>query len=159
MPSGRSDKYDFFLSRRGSVATIAQVVTDVLKENAIRFAPRITIFRLRRTLSTKCTRPLRTLETSLCCSRATTSSRLTLEWSSRVSRQRPPKVRKASHGHPALRGRVFARSVRQMKLPHRMQFLHLAAGAAALPAISRVARAQAYPTRVRFVVGFAPGVK
>ena len=45
-----------------------------------------------------------------------------------------------------------------MKLPHRRQFLHLAAGAAALPAISRVARAQAYPTRpVRIIVGFAPG--
>jgi len=34
-----------------------------------------------------------------------------------------------------------------MKFPHRRQFLHLAAGAAALPAASRVARAQAYPTR------------
>jgi tripartite-type tricarboxylate transporter receptor subunit TctC len=44
------------------------------------------------------------------------------------------------------------------KLPHRRQFLHLAAGAAALPAISQVARAQAYPTRpVRIVAGFAPG--
>ena len=32
MPSGRSDKYDFFLSRRGSVAANAQEVTDVLKE-------------------------------------------------------------------------------------------------------------------------------
>src|SRR5437763_8570376 len=43
-----------------------------------------------------------------------------------------------------------------MKLPRR-QFLHLAAGAAALPAMSRIARAQAYPTRpVRIVVGFAP---
>ena len=44
-----------------------------------------------------------------------------------------------------------------MKLPRR-KFLHLAAGAAALPAVSRVARAQAYPTRpVRIVVGFAAG--
>jgi tripartite-type tricarboxylate transporter receptor subunit TctC len=44
-----------------------------------------------------------------------------------------------------------------VKLPRR-QFLQLAAGAAALPALSRVARAQAYPTRpVRIVVGFAPG--
>jgi tripartite-type tricarboxylate transporter receptor subunit TctC len=43
-----------------------------------------------------------------------------------------------------------------MKLPRR-QFLHLAAGAA-IPAVSRVARAQAYPTRpVRVMVGFAPG--
>jgi tripartite-type tricarboxylate transporter receptor subunit TctC len=44
-----------------------------------------------------------------------------------------------------------------MKLPRR-NFLHLAAGAAALPAVSRFAWAQAYPTRpVRIVVGFAPG--
>ncbi len=43
-----------------------------------------------------------------------------------------------------------------MKLPRR-QFLHLAAGAAALPGVSRIARAQAYPTRpVRIIVGFAP---
>jgi tripartite-type tricarboxylate transporter receptor subunit TctC len=40
----------------------------------------------------------------------------------------------------------------------RRQFLHLAAGAAALPAVSRIARAQPYPTRpVRLMVGFAPG--
>jgi tripartite-type tricarboxylate transporter receptor subunit TctC len=45
-----------------------------------------------------------------------------------------------------------------MKLPHRRKFLHLAAGAAALPAVSRIARAQAYPSRpVRIIVGFAPG--
>jgi len=45
-----------------------------------------------------------------------------------------------------------------MKLPHRRQFLHLAAGAAGLPAVSRLAWAQSYPTRpVRIVVGFAPG--
>jgi tripartite-type tricarboxylate transporter receptor subunit TctC len=44
-----------------------------------------------------------------------------------------------------------------MKFPRR-RFLHLAAGAAALPAVSRIARAQAYPSRpVRIVVGFAPG--
>src|SRR5215475_7893155 len=44
-----------------------------------------------------------------------------------------------------------------MKLPHRRQFLHLAAGAAALPAFSRIATAQAYPSRpVRIIVGFAP---
>src|SRR5262249_19702975 len=45
--------------------------------------------------------------------------------------------------------------------PHllgRRQFLHLAAGAAALPAVSRIARAQAYPTRpVRLIVGWPPG--
>jgi tripartite-type tricarboxylate transporter receptor subunit TctC len=44
-----------------------------------------------------------------------------------------------------------------MKLPRR-KFLHLVTGAAALPAVSRVARAQAYPSRpVRWIVGFAPG--
>jgi tripartite-type tricarboxylate transporter receptor subunit TctC len=44
-----------------------------------------------------------------------------------------------------------------MKL-RRRNFLHLAAGAAALPASMRIARAQAYPTRpVRIVVGFAAG--
>src|ERR1700750_1167692 len=45
-----------------------------------------------------------------------------------------------------------------MKLSHRRQFLHLAAGATALPALPRLAWAQAYPTRlVRIVVGFPPG--
>src|SRR5258707_10811727 len=44
-----------------------------------------------------------------------------------------------------------------MKLLRR-RFLHLAAGAAALPAVSRIAVAQAYPSRpVRIIVGFAPG--
>ena len=43
-----------------------------------------------------------------------------------------------------------------MKLPRR-RILHLTAGAAALRAVSRVARAQSYPSRpVRIVVGFAP---
>jgi len=45
-----------------------------------------------------------------------------------------------------------------MKLPHRRHVLHLAAGAAALPAISRIAWAQTYPNRpVRVIVGFASG--
>ena len=44
-----------------------------------------------------------------------------------------------------------------MKLPRR-QFLHLAAGAVVLPAVSRAAKAQAYPTKpVRIVVGYAAG--
>src|SRR5262245_36570748 len=44
-----------------------------------------------------------------------------------------------------------------MKFPRR-QFLHLAAGAAALPAMPRIATAQAYPSRpVRIVVGYAAG--
>ena len=44
-----------------------------------------------------------------------------------------------------------------MKLPRRT-FLHLAAGVAALPAVSRIARGQGYPTRpIRLVVPFPPG--
>src|SRR5262245_36523773 len=45
-----------------------------------------------------------------------------------------------------------------VKLRHRRQFLHLAAGAAALPFAPNVARAQAYPSRpVRVIVGYPPG--
>ena len=44
-----------------------------------------------------------------------------------------------------------------MKLPRR-RFLHLAAGAAALPTVARVARAQTYPSRpIRLVIPFPPG--
>ena len=44
-----------------------------------------------------------------------------------------------------------------MKLPRR-KFFRFAVGAAALPAMSRIARAQAYPTRpVRIIVPYAPG--
>jgi tripartite-type tricarboxylate transporter receptor subunit TctC len=42
--------------------------------------------------------------------------------------------------------------------PRRRQFLHLVAGAAVLPAMSRFARAQTYPTRpVRLIIGYPPG--
>jgi tripartite-type tricarboxylate transporter receptor subunit TctC len=44
-----------------------------------------------------------------------------------------------------------------MKIPRR-QFLHLAAATALLPAVSRTARAQAYPTRpIRLIIGYTPG--
>src|SRR3954447_10201178 len=44
-----------------------------------------------------------------------------------------------------------------MKLPRR-KFLQLAAGASMVPAVSRIAWAQAYPSRpVRIIVGFPPG--
>jgi len=44
-----------------------------------------------------------------------------------------------------------------MKLPRR-HFLHLAAGAAALPVVSPAARAQSYPTHlVHWLIGFPPG--
>jgi tripartite-type tricarboxylate transporter receptor subunit TctC/ABC-type uncharacterized transport system substrate-binding protein len=53
--------------------------------------------------------------------------------------------------------RVKRKGGSRMKLPRR-KFLHLAAGAAALPAVSRIARAQAYPTRpVRIIAGYPPG--
>jgi tripartite-type tricarboxylate transporter receptor subunit TctC len=49
------------------------------------------------------------------------------------------------------------RDVRMVKLPRR-KFLHLAAASARLPAVSRIAWAQTYPTRpVRWIVGFASG--
>ena len=44
-----------------------------------------------------------------------------------------------------------------MKLPRR-QFLYLVAGAAALPTVLTIAKAQTYPTRpVHIIVGFGPG--
>jgi tripartite-type tricarboxylate transporter receptor subunit TctC len=44
-----------------------------------------------------------------------------------------------------------------MKIQRR-QFLHLAAGAVALPGLSRVATAQTYPARpVRLIVAYVPG--
>jgi tripartite-type tricarboxylate transporter receptor subunit TctC len=45
-----------------------------------------------------------------------------------------------------------------MKLPHRRHFLHLAAGAATLPAVSRIALAETYPSRpVHIIVGLPAG--
>jgi tripartite-type tricarboxylate transporter receptor subunit TctC len=45
-----------------------------------------------------------------------------------------------------------------MKLPHRRHVLRLAAGAAALPTVTRIARAQVYPARpVRIIVGYPAG--
>src|SRR5262245_57313472 len=58
----------------------------------------------------------------------------------------------SSHDRPP---RIACRGGTAMKHPRR-EFLHLAAGAAALAAVSRLAWAQAYPTRpVRIIVGFA----
>src|SRR5262249_54395734 len=58
---------------------------------------------------------------------------------------------------PCPRETAWGRPGDVMKLPRR-KFLYLAAGGVALPAISRTARAQTYPTRpVRLVVGFDAG--
>jgi tripartite-type tricarboxylate transporter receptor subunit TctC len=63
--------------------------------------------------------------------------------------QRRPLDAAMLHRHPL--------RVKATQFPRR-QFLHLATGAAALPAASRMAWAQAYPTRpVRIIVGFPPG--
>src|ERR1700737_5025281 len=61
-----------------------------------------------------------------------------------------------SRASSASGGGAQAREASPMRLPRR-KLLHLAAGAAALPAVSRVAWAQSYPARpVRIIVGFAP---
>jgi len=67
---------------------------------------------------------------------------------------------KGPHGGWKLAGRLVPQN--QFWEGHheapRRKFLHLAASAAVLPAVSRVARTQAYPARpVRIVVGFAAG--
>ena len=72
-------------------------------------------------------------------------------------------LRQASNQPHLARGRISAeraclRSWRIVMKLHRRQFLHLAAGAVALPAVSRLAWRRTYPTRpVRFVVGFPAG--
>jgi tripartite-type tricarboxylate transporter receptor subunit TctC len=59
----------------------------------------------------------------------------------------------AASGHVCIN--IFEENI--VTLPRR-RFLQLAAGAAALPAVSRIAQAQAYPTRpVRLIVGFPAG--
>jgi tripartite-type tricarboxylate transporter receptor subunit TctC len=59
---------------------------------------------------------------------------------------------------PAIYRHKRRKAVSIMKLPHRRQFLHLAAGAASLAAVSRIAIAQTYPTRsVIFIVPFPRG--
>src|SRR6516165_2346360 len=58
---------------------------------------------------------------------------------------------------PSSRRRAERDQASTLKLPRR-RFLYLAAAAAALPAVSRIASAQAYPTRpVRFIIGYPPG--
>src|SRR5262249_15625259 len=81
-------------------------------------------------------------------------------WVARDEGAQNPRLRPGPSGPTDVRvicGCKTALEGRIMNLPRRT-FLHLAAGAAALPAMSRVAWAQAYPARpVRLVVGFAAG--
>ena len=73
--------------------------------------------------------------------------------------QRPCRRRASTFiNHPCTFTRHALTSGIQMMKLRRRKFLHLAAGAAAVPAVSYVAWAQTYPTRpVRIIVGFAAG--
>src|SRR6185369_13598668 len=63
-----------------------------------------------------------------------------------------------TRGTGRLRTRLLAIWGATMIRPHRRQFLHFAAGAAASAAMPRIARAQAYPSRqIRLVAPFPPG--
>jgi hypothetical protein len=69
----------------------------------------------------------------------------------------PRRASSPLHNH-ALQGLILEGThMANLKLPLR-QFLHLTAGAAAVPVLSRIARAQAYPSRpLRCIVGYAAG--
>src|SRR5262249_25627700 len=86
------------------------------------------------------------------------SGRATNKRQRRSPRSRRPKSRsggRSSRLRASKRSKLSEGDI--MKLPLR-NFLHLAAGAAALPAVSRVARAQGYPTRpVRIIASTGPG--
>src|SRR5215831_10259181 len=95
MATGPGEHYDFFLSRRGSVAAVAREVTDVLTEKGYRVLSQDYDIPLGASFIEKMHEGVKNArDTSLCCSRATTSSHLTLEWSSRASRRMLPKARK-----------------------------------------------------------------
>src|SRR5436190_22697284 len=74
-------------------------------------------------------------------------------WTCRQRRRRSG----APAARPLPRSVNFRLRTKAMKLPRR-KFLHLAAGAAAVPIASRIASGQTYPTRpVRFIVPYPPG--
>ena len=119
MPSGPGERYDFFLSRRGSVATIAQEVTDVLKEKGYKVfvqdydIPLTANFIEEMHEAIKNARDLVVLFT-----RDYEQSPYTrMEFTS--FSECCPKRGKASHGHPALRERPFAWAVRTARLSYR----------------------------------------
>ena len=62
----------------------------------------------------------------------------------------------SQHSPLAVSANFFGRTA--IKLPHRRQFLGLAAGVTALPATLLIASAHSYPSRpVRIIVGYSPG--
>lgn len=64
----------------------------------------------------------------------------------------------AGDGHTVLKASVFMSPSVSAFQASRRQFLHFAAGVAALPAFLRVARGESYPSRpVHIIVGFPPG--
>src|SRR5215475_7607550 len=71
--------------------------------------------------------------------------------------RRPAKFNHRAVFPRAVGRRPWGLAMTNLKLPRRT-FLHLAIGAAALPVLPRLARAQSYPSRpVRLIVGFPPG--
>ena len=74
MPTDPGVRYDFFLSRRGSVTAIAREVTDVLTEKGYKVFVQDYDIPLTANFSEEMHEAI-----SLCCSRATTSSRRKLE--------------------------------------------------------------------------------
>ena len=111
MPSGPAERYDFFLSRRGSVAAVAREVTDVLKENGYKVNVEDYDFRTRRELRRgHARRRSRTRATSSSFTPLITKRRPTPARSSLASWRRMAKRGGAAHHHPALRGRAAART-------------------------------------------------
>jgi hypothetical protein len=86
MPGEVGERVDFFLSRRGSVAAVAQEVSDVLTGSGYKVIVQDYDIRLAQASLTRCTRRSRTRATSSSFSAGTTNSRPTPEKSSPASR-------------------------------------------------------------------------
>ena len=108
MPSGPGERYDFFLSRRGSVAAIAREVTDVLKEKGYKVRVEDYDFRLGASFIeamheaiSELPRPDHPVYTMTIYSSPYTRKEFTS-----FEAQRLRKRGGAAHHHPALRGRA-----------------------------------------------------
>ena len=110
MPSGPGERYDFFLSRRGSVAAIAQEVTDVLTEKGYKVLVAGLRHSARRELHRGDARGRsRTRATSSSCSPRLRSVALHPQGVHELRGGAGAKRGRAAHRHPALRGRAAAR--------------------------------------------------